>query len=312
MRRASALLGCLLVSVALCIIWGARLGIPRAAYVSEIGAVGEVTAPWFRGALLLIVAGGSAIAWAGRGIRSSFPVLGRTTPAVSLWIGCAFFLLAAEVPCTAGCPLPMGDSFTWQDLVHTVAAVLAFASACVAMLQTSFAIGHRGLARSSLATGLAVACLAGVVGLLSLARMGTDVGSAFELVATTLAIGWLVVFGAAVARGTGQDTGADLLASVGRAGGGQDGRDQIASGQVDTGQLDNGQLGNGQLGTGQLVNGQLVSGQLVSGQLGNGQFVSETSGSAATRSLAPPDGQGRGSRSRRARSIGIGVRRRSG
>ena len=48
---------------------------------------------------------------------------------------------ASQVTRTAYCPLPVGPRFTWQDLVHTVVAVLAFSAACWAMLQTSVAIG---------------------------------------------------------------------------------------------------------------------------------------------------------------------------
>lgn len=194
-----ALLGCLLVGAALVVIWAARLTVPREMYVSELGAVGEPTAEWFKAALVLIVVGGSLVAWAGRGIRTVAPILRAWTPAISLWIGCAFFLVASQVTCTAGCPLPVGASFTWQDLIHTSVAVLAFAAACWAMLQTSFSLGHPALARFSLGSGIAVALVAGAGGILSLARFGTNVGSVLELVATTIAIGWLAVFGVAVA-----------------------------------------------------------------------------------------------------------------
>lgn len=204
----AAVIGCVLVGTALLIIWAARATVLREAYVSELGAVGAPTAGWFQAALLLVVAGGSAIAWSGRGIRSTAPFLNRWTPAVSLWIGCAFFLLASQVPCTAGCPLPVGETFTWQDFVHTLAAVIAFAAACVAMLQASFASSHRMLARLSLVVGIGVAVIAGVGGILSLARFGTNVGSVLELIATTLAIGWLIVFGAAIASRSAASSGA--------------------------------------------------------------------------------------------------------
>ncbi len=195
-----SIFGCTLVVFALGIIWAARLSVPRELYVSELGATGEPTAGWFRAALLLIVAGGSLIAWVGREIRTLAPVLRAWTPAVSLWIGCAFFLVASSVTCTEGCPLPYGPSFTWQDFTHTSVAVLAFAAACLAMVQTSFALGHRTLRSFSLACGIAVAVVAGVGGILSLARFGTNVGSVLELVATTIALGWLGVFGLAVGR----------------------------------------------------------------------------------------------------------------
>ncbi len=71
--------------------------------------------------------------------------------AVSRWIACGLFLFASQVTCSAGCPLPYGETFNMQDFLHTLAAVLAFAGSCWA---------------------------------------------AVEFVATTLAIAWLVVFGA--------------------------------------------------------------------------------------------------------------------
>ncbi len=191
--------GCVLVVVALVIIWAARLSIPRALYVSELGAEGMPTAKWFQAALLLIVVGGSAIAWAGRRVRSKARILRAWAPAVSLWIACGLFLFASQVTCTAGCPLPYGDTFNLQDFLHTLAAVLAFAAACWAMLQSSFAQNHRVLAIFSRATGIAVAVIAGTGGLFSLFRFQVAFGSQLEFVATTLAIAWLVVFGSVLA-----------------------------------------------------------------------------------------------------------------
>lgn len=197
---AAAVIGCVLVLAALVIIWASRLTVPRDLYVSELGAAGEPTARWFQVALLLIVVGGSSVAWAGRRVRSLRPILRIGTPAISLWVGCAFFLFASQVTCTEGCPLPYGATFTWQDFGHTLAAVLAFAAACWAMLQTSFADGQRMLARVSLATCALVAITAGTGGLLSLFRFQAQFGSKLEFVATTIAIAWLVVFGAVLVR----------------------------------------------------------------------------------------------------------------
>ena len=202
MRRAelgASIVGCVLVIAALAIIWGARLTVPRELYVSELGAQGMPTAGWFEVALLLVVAGGSAIAWAGRRVRSRVRVLSAWAPAVSLWVACGLFLFASQVTCTPGCPIPFGDSFVLQDFLHTLAAVLAFAAACWAMLQASFAQNHRVLAIFSRATGIAVAVIAGTGGLFSLFRFQQALGSRLEFVATTLAIAWLVVFGAVLA-----------------------------------------------------------------------------------------------------------------
>jgi hypothetical protein len=202
-RRSAALartlLGSALVLVALVIIWAARLSERRDLYVSELGAAGQPTAHWFEGALLLIVVGGSLIAYAARGIRSRVPLLSLWAPAVSLWVGCGFFLIASQVTCTSGCPLPVGTSFTWQDLIHTVVAVLAFAAACLGMLQVSFAVGHRSLARLSLGAGVSVAIIAGAGGILSLARFQANFGSRLELAATTIALGWLLTLGLVMA-----------------------------------------------------------------------------------------------------------------
>lgn len=216
MRRAeftAAVVGSALVIVALALIWGARVTIPRELYVSELGAEGMPTAVVFEIALLLIVFGGSSVAWAGRRVRSSVRLLGAWTPAVSLWVGCAFFLFASQVTCTSGCPLPYGPSFTWQDFSHTLAAVIAFAAACWAMLQTSFAREHRVLAGVSLATGILVAVIAATGGLFSLFRFQVELGSRLEFIATTIAIGWLVVFGVILAaRAARPHTAAGVLA----------------------------------------------------------------------------------------------------
>jgi len=195
----AAIVGCVLVAIALAIIWGARLTVQRELYVSELGAQGEPTARWFQVALVLVVIGGSCVAWAGRHVRSSVAVLSRWTPAVSLWIASALFLFASQVTCTPGCPIPYGATFTLQDFAHTLSAVLAFAAACWAMLQTSFAREHKLLAALSLSLGLLVAGIAATGGLFSLFRFQVVMGSRLEFVATTLAIAWLVVFGAVLA-----------------------------------------------------------------------------------------------------------------
>lgn len=197
-----AITGSIAVGLALAIIWVARVSVRRDVYVSELGAVGEPTARWFQAALLLVVFGGCLVAFAARDIRSAAPLLRAWTPAVSLWVACAFFLIASQVTCTARCPLPVGPTFTWQDFTHTTVAVLAFSAACWAMLQVSFRSGNRMLARASLAAGLAVAVVAGAGGILSLARFQAGFGSRLELVATTIAIGWLILLGAfSAARG---------------------------------------------------------------------------------------------------------------
>lgn len=189
----------MLVVAALVIIWTARLSIPSEIYVSGLGATGMPTARVFMFALLLIVLGGSLIAFAATDIRSRVRWLARWTPSVSLWVSCGLFLVASQVTCTAGCPVPYGATFDWQDLTHITCATLAFAAACFAMLQSSFADHHRILARFSLVMAIGVGVISGIGGLCSLFRFQTDLGSRLELVATTLAIAWVVVLGISIA-----------------------------------------------------------------------------------------------------------------
>lgn len=204
---ASAVLGALLIAAALVIIWISRVQFGGTdVYVSELGATGAVTARQFEVALLLVVAGGALVALAGRHIRSRVRPLAFWSPAVSIWIACLFFLAASQVTCTAGCPLPTLSPFDWQDLTHITCAVLAFAAAVLAMLQTAFALDHRVLSRFSLVIAIGVAVISGLGGILSLARFATDIGGYAEFTATTLAIAWVVVFGIAIAadRARGQ------------------------------------------------------------------------------------------------------------
>lgn len=196
---AAAATGAVLVAIALAMIWAARVSVPRELYVSELGALGEPTAASFQVALVLVAVGGALVAWSARRVRSAPRLLAAWTPSVSLWIACAFFLAASQVTCTSGCPLPVGDTFTWRDFAHTTLAVVAFAAACWAMLQTAFARHHRVMNVLSLTAGLAVTVLASVGGILSLLEIGTVFGSKLELVATTVALSWLLLFGTVVA-----------------------------------------------------------------------------------------------------------------
>lgn len=208
---AAAIGGSVLVGVALTIIWFARLSTDRVLYVSGLGADGEPTAAAFEIALLLLVAGGFAVAWAARGVRSTVPWLSLWAPSVSLVIASSLFLVASQVPCTTGCPLPVGDAFTWQDLIHTTAAVLAFAFAAVAMLQVSFVSGRPVLRLLSLGAGVATAVIAAAGGILSVLQYRTDIGSILELVATTIGMGWLMILGFATAAAVGAPDAADRV-----------------------------------------------------------------------------------------------------
>ena len=196
--RLFALAGTLCMAAALVILWIARLTVPYELYVSELGAPGMPTARAFEVVLLLIAVGGSLIAWAGRGIRSRARILRWWIPSISLGVASAFFLVDSQVTCTPGCPLPVGATFTLQDFVHTLVAVLAFAAASWAILQCAFAVGHPALARFSLVSAIAVATISAAGGLMSLFHFEAALGSRFELLATTIGLAWVVVFGASL------------------------------------------------------------------------------------------------------------------
>ncbi len=197
--RALAGAGTVFVLASLAIIWTLRLGVPRELYVSELGADGEPTAVWFERALLLLVAGGFAVAWVGRRIRSRAPGLSWWPPSVSLAIASGLFLVASQVTCTSGCPVPQfGPGLSWQDLGHVSAATLAFAFAAWTMLQCAFAVGHRAIRRFSLVAALSVALIAATGGLMSVVDFYAWFGSRLEFVATTLGIAWVAIYGIAL------------------------------------------------------------------------------------------------------------------
>jgi hypothetical protein len=198
----ASLLGAALVAAALVLIIVARVEYGGASvYVSELGATGAPTARMFEVALLLIVAGGSLVAFAGKDIRSRLRLLALWTPAVSIWIACGFFLVASQVTCKLGCPLPTLTPFDAQDFTHITCAVIAFLAACWAMLQSAFAHDHRVLSRFSLTMAIAVGVISGLGGILSLAQFDTEIGANAELTATALAVGWVVVYGIVIAAG---------------------------------------------------------------------------------------------------------------
>ena len=203
LSRSLALAGTLCVLAALVIIWAARMTVPRELYVSELGAQGEPTAQWFQFARVLIVVGGVAIGWVGRDIRSRPRILNRWSPALSLWVACGFFLIASQITCTAGCPVPYGPAFTWPDFIHTTSAVIAFAAACWTIFQCAFAVGHPALRHFSLVASIGVAVIAGAGGLMSLLDWNAEFGSRLELVATTIGLAWILVFGLVLLAGSG-------------------------------------------------------------------------------------------------------------
>lgn len=199
---ATSLIGAALVATALILIVVARVKYGgMSVYVSELGATGAPTARMFEVALLLIVAGGSLVAFAGKDIRSRLRLLALWTPAVSIWVACGFFLVASQVTCKLGCPLPTLSPFDAQDFTHITCAVIAFLAACWAMLQSAFANNHKVLSRFSLTAAIAVGVISGLGGILSLAQFDTNIGANAELTATVIAIAWIVVYGIVIAAG---------------------------------------------------------------------------------------------------------------
>lgn len=200
-RRLLLATGTLCVLGGLAVIWAARLTVPYPVYVSELGALGAPTAGAFAVALLLIAAGGLAIAIASGHVRSSAPLLGRWAPALTLGFASICFVLASQVTCSAYCPVPLvNPKSTPQDLIHTVSAVLGFAAACFAMLQVGFSRGLPRVSRLSRLSCAAVAVITIVGGLLAIVRVGSDVGAWLELVGTTVAVGWIAVYAVALTR----------------------------------------------------------------------------------------------------------------
>jgi hypothetical protein len=186
--RLIAALGVLIMLAALVALWSAKLQLGGNVYVSELGAPGMPTAGVFEIVLLLIAAGGVLIAVAGRDIRSRARVFRWWRPSLSLALASAFFLVDSQVSCTPGCPIPVGATFTTQDFVHTFSAVLAFAFASWAIMQSAFAAGHPVLARISVVAAIAVAAASTTGGLLSLLHFQTILGSRFEWAATTIGL----------------------------------------------------------------------------------------------------------------------------
>jgi hypothetical protein len=188
-------IGAGLVLIGLIVLLIARSTLTRAVYVSEMGAAGMPTSTAFSVGLLLIAAGGALVAGGSRGVRSRWRWLSRWLPATSILVASICFAFASQVTCTSGCPLPVGATFSWQDLLHTTAAVLGFAAACVAMLQVASAEGQPVVARFSLIAGVLVAVIAGVGAIFSLTRTLLWLGGNLEFIATAIAILWLAGYG---------------------------------------------------------------------------------------------------------------------
>ncbi len=216
-----AAVGGVLVVVAAILIWAARLSLAKNSYVSGLGATGEVTAPVFNAALLMVAVGGLSIAVAlqraaGPGNWSPKPsrIAGILVPWLLVAGSSVCFFVASQVTCTYECPIPSSPLFTVQDAVHISFAVLGFTLACLAMIGSAIGARLRVVRRVSWIAGAAVAVVAGIGGLLSLAEIGQQVGSWLEFAAMTIALLWLVGYGLAEALTVGRsDDGAGVVAA---------------------------------------------------------------------------------------------------
>nr|WP_241429011.1 DUF998 domain-containing protein [Agrococcus sp. ARC_14] len=173
------------------VIGQARASLGIFLYISELGALTMPTAAQFQLGFVLVIAGILLVAVVLRDVRTRLPVLRRWAPAAALVLAGALFLVAAAVPCSAGCPSLLTSEAQWRDWVHIVAAVLGFAAGCLAMLQFATA-RDRWVARLSIAGGLAVGIIAATGGIISLARGNTDLGSTLEYVAAGIGVLWMI------------------------------------------------------------------------------------------------------------------------
>lgn len=187
--------GAILIIAAIVTVWTLRVVAGRPVYVSELGATGVATAPWFNASLLGIAVGGTLIALGTRPVRSTTRWLSAWPVAATLVFACVMFALASQVTCTPGCPVPFTSGSTVQDLVHTSSAVLGFAAGGYACIQVAFLRHRRRLARISATAGISMLVVASVGGLLSVAQLGTEIGGVLEFTAMTIALAWLAIYG---------------------------------------------------------------------------------------------------------------------
>ncbi|MFZ4893873.1 DUF998 domain-containing protein [Plantibacter sp. Mn2098] len=192
-----AVIGGVLIAIATVMIWGARFSLHKNSYVSGLGSTGEVTAPVFNAALLMVAVGGLSLAISMRRAGVAGGVAGGAViaPWVLIAASSVCFFTASQVTCTYECPIPGSAAFTVQDAVHIIVAVLGFALACIAMGVAALRSPVRIVRAGSWTAGGLVALVAGAGGLLSLAEIGVQVGSWLEFVAMTVALAWLVWYG---------------------------------------------------------------------------------------------------------------------
>lgn len=183
------LVGAAVVVLALGMMWSARIIFDGNTYVSGLGAHSEITAIAFNISLALVALGGALCAAGLWGLSSSRGVLGAWAVSTSLLGASSMFAVGAGVPCSTGCPIPLTPGAGVQDLIHTSAAVIGFALAGIAILQTLRI--DRAYAVLALPSIMLVIVASAAGGLLSLAGVATALGGWLELIATTAALLWL-------------------------------------------------------------------------------------------------------------------------
>ncbi|MEB4614797.1 hypothetical protein, partial [Leucobacter sp. M11] len=182
--------GILFIVGGLAAIWRLRLATDQAIYVSGFGATGMNSALAFNTALAGIGLGGFLIALAARALPAS-PALAAGFFA-SLTGASLSFVAASRITCSLGCPIPFTPGAAWQDAVHVALACLGFGLALLAMfLSIRFGRPFSRLVPPVLA-GVALPAATG--GILSLLSLAPALGGWLELAATTVALGWLVLF----------------------------------------------------------------------------------------------------------------------
>jgi hypothetical protein len=195
-HAAAPAVGSLAATAGLVIIWAARASVNHPIYVSELGAVGMPTARPFAIAFIVIAVGGALVALGSRSLHARIRLLDTWPPAVTIGVASVCFVVASQVTCSYGCPVPLANPrSTPGDLIHTLFAVLGFTLACFAMLQVAFAHGHRALSRVSLLACALVAAITIVGGILAILHLVTTMGALFEFIGASVAVGWLVLYG---------------------------------------------------------------------------------------------------------------------
>lgn len=202
-RSLVALGGSALLLASLITIWSIRLGTDAEIYVSGFGATGRSTALVFNTALAGVGIGGLLISLAAR--RLVAPAAALAAFCWCLAIASLSFVGASRITCTLGCPIPFTDGAPWQNAVHVGLACLGFGLAIIAILISS-RLGSLPR-RLMWPTVIGVAIPAATGGILSLLGLAVGLGGWLELVATTVALGWLIVAGLWIAVSLRTGTG---------------------------------------------------------------------------------------------------------